>query len=210
MFHLRSCFPCKVEPWAFSLSDVGPFFSPLAVHCSSNLVFPQPFTFLLHIELSPLIHSLPSEWGLHHLYLWLCLPDGVERTWSSRPGSVRILLCGSGTGRVKWGVTCLRGSWVTWNHSCVFSIAGICRSVCLFPTLSVSPSVWSVMSSSVVQLCLTFCDSMDCSTPGLPVHHQLPELAQTGVHRVGDAIQPSHPLSSPSPAFNLSQHQGLF
>ena len=51
---------------------------------------------------------------------------------------------------------------------------------------------------------------MDCSTPGLPVHHQLPELAQTHVHRVGDAIQPSHPLSSPSPpAFNLSQHQGL-
>ena len=52
---------------------------------------------------------------------------------------------------------------------------------------------------------------MDCSTPGLPVHHQLPELTQTHVHRVGDAIQPSHPLSSPSPtAFNLSQHQGLF
>jgi len=53
--------------------------------------------------------------------------------------------------------------------------------------------------------------SMDCSTPGFPVHHQLLELAQTHVHRVGDAIQISHPLSSPSPpAFNLSQHQGLF
>ena len=52
---------------------------------------------------------------------------------------------------------------------------------------------------------------MDCSTPGFPVHHQLPEFAQTHVHWVGDAIQPSHPLSSPSPpAFNLSQHQGLF
>ena len=52
---------------------------------------------------------------------------------------------------------------------------------------------------------------MDCSTPGLPVHHQLPELAQTHVHGVSDAIQPSHPLASPSPpAFNLSQHQGLF
>ena len=50
---------------------------------------------------------------------------------------------------------------------------------------------------------------MDCSTPGFPVHHPLPELAQTHVHRVSDAIQPSHPLS-PSPAFNLSQHQGLF
>ena len=65
--------------------------------------------------------------------------------------------------------------------------------------------------SSVAQSCLTLCDPMDCSTPGLPVHHQLPEFAQTHVHWVGEAIQPSHPLSSPSPpAFNLSQHQGLF
>ena len=65
-------------------------------------------------------------------------------------------------------------------------------------------------SSSVAQSCLTLCDPMDCSTSGLPVHHQLLELAQTHVHRVSDAIQPSHPLSSPSPpVFNLSQHQGL-
>ena len=65
--------------------------------------------------------------------------------------------------------------------------------------------------SSVAQSCLTLCDPMDCSTPGLPVHHQFPELTQTHVHWVGDAMQPSHPLSSPSPpAFNLSQHQGLF
>ena len=64
---------------------------------------------------------------------------------------------------------------------------------------------------SVAQSCPTLCDPMDGSTPGLPVHHQLPEFTQTHVHRVGDAIQPSHPLSSPSPpAFNLSQHQGLF
>ena len=52
---------------------------------------------------------------------------------------------------------------------------------------------------SVAQSCLTLCDPMNCSTPGLPVHHQLPELTQTHVHRVSDAIQPSHPLSSPSP-----------
>ena len=64
---------------------------------------------------------------------------------------------------------------------------------------------------SVAQSCPTLCDPMNCSTPGLPVHHQLPESIQTHVHRVGDAIQPSHPLSSPSlPALNLSQHQGLF
>ena len=65
-----------------------------------------------------------------------------------------------------------------------------------------------VQFSSVTQSCPTLCDPMDCSTPGLPVHHQLPELAQTHVHQVGDAIQPYHPLSSPSPpAFNLSQHR---
>ena len=66
---------------------------------------------------------------------------------------------------------------------------------------------------SSVQLlsCVRLCNPMDCSTPGLPVHHQLPEFTQTHVHWVGDAIQPSHPLSSPSPpTFNLSQHQSLF
>ena len=69
----------------------------------------------------------------------------------------------------------------------------------------------SVQFSSVTQPCLTLCNPMDCSTPGLHVHRQLPEFAQTHIHWVGDAIQPSHPLSSPSsPAFNLSQHQGLF
>ena len=68
-----------------------------------------------------------------------------------------------------------------------------------------------VQFSSVAQSCLTFCNSMDGNTPRFPVHHQFPEPIQTHVHRVGDAIQSSHPLSSPSPpAFNLSQHQGLF
>ena len=64
---------------------------------------------------------------------------------------------------------------------------------------------------SVAQSCPTLCDPMDCSTPGLPVHHQLPEFTQTHVHWLSDTLQPSHPLSCPSPpAFNLSQHQGLF
>ena len=63
----------------------------------------------------------------------------------------------------------------------------------------------------VAQSCPTLCAPMNLGMPGLPVHHQLPEFTQTHVHWVGDAIQPSHPLSSPSPpAFNLSQHQGLF
>ena len=72
-------------------------------------------------------------------------------------------------------------------------------------------SIHAFQFSSVAQSCPTLCNPMDCSTPGFPVHHQLLELAQTHVHRVCDAIQPSHPLSFPSPpAFNLSQHQGLF
>ena len=78
-------------------------------------------------------------------------------------------------------------------------------SFCLFL------STFSVQFSSFAQSYQTICDPMDCSTPGLPVHHQLPELTQTHVHGVGDAIQPFHPLSSPSPSsFNLCLHQGLF
>ena len=69
----------------------------------------------------------------------------------------------------------------------------------------------SFQSSSVTQSCPTLCDPMDCSTPSLPVHHQLLEFTQIHVHWVSDAIQPSHPLLSPTPpAFNLSQHQDLF
>ena len=69
----------------------------------------------------------------------------------------------------------------------------------------------SVQFSSVAKSCLTLCDPMNCSTLGLPVHHKLLEFTQTHAHRVGDAIQPTHPLSSPSPpAPNPSQHQGLF
>ena len=94
-----------------------------------------------------------------------------------------IVLCWSG---IKWGE-------VSVQVSCAYVIYGI-SSV-----------------SSVAQSCLTLCDPMDCSTPGFPVHHQLSEFTQTLVHWVGDAIQPSHPLSSPSPpTFSLSQHQGLF
>jgi len=75
------------------------------------------------------------------------------------------------------------------------------RFLCLF--------YWQIRS--LTQLCLTLGDPMNHSTPGLPVHHQLPEFTQTHVHRVSDAIQPSHPLSSPSPpAPNPSQHQSLF
>ena len=81
-----------------------------------------------------------------------------------------------------------------------------CSSHCLGEWFQDTQSV-----SSVIQSCLTLCDPMDCSMPGLPVHHQLLEFTQTHVPWVRDAIQPSHPLLTPfPPAFSLSQHQGLF
>ena len=81
------------------------------------------------------------------------------------------------------------------------------RSGLSFP----SPDQGLSSVSSVAQSCPTLCDPMSCSTPGLPVHHQLPEFTQTHIHRVSDAIQPSHPQSSPSPpAPNPCQHQSLF
>ena len=99
-------------------------------------------------------------------------------------------------------------------HSLPSSILGTLGGRLLwpaFPTLSFLLTSGSVQFISVVQSCPTLCDPVNCSTLGLPVHHQLLEFTQTHVHRVGDAIQPSHPPPSPSPpAFNPSQHQGLF
>ena len=81
----------------------------------------------------------------------------------------------------------------------------------LVQELRYTPFITSDQIRSVAQSCPTLCHPMNCSTPGLPVRHQLPEFTQTHVHRVSDAIQPSHPLSSPSPlAPNPSQHQSLF
>ena len=87
----------------------------------------------------------------------------------------------------------------------------ISYDICLCLTYFSSVQFSSVQFSSVAQSCLTLCDPMNRSTPGLPVHHHLLEFTQTHVHRVRDAIQPSHPQSSPSPpAPNPSQHQSLF
>ena len=84
----------------------------------------------------------------------------------------------------------------------------LCGSLSMY--LFICLSSISFQFSSVAHLCPTLRDPVDCSTPGLPVHHQLPKFTQTHVYWVGDAIQPSHPLSSPSPpALNLSQHQGF-
>ena len=95
------------------------------------------------------------------------------------------------------------GQWEIHSHDTVLS-----HSRC---PAAVSQTCQVHQFSSVTQSCPTLCDPMNCSTPGLPVHHQLPEFTQTHVHWVGDAIQPSHPRSSPSPpAPNPSQHQSLF
>ena len=95
-----------------------------------------------------------------------------------------------------------------------FSAYNLLNTVCMH-TQTHCPSLhtkkWLIQFSSVAQSCPTLCDPMNCSTPDLPVHHQLLEFTQTHVHRVSDAIQPSHTLSSPSPpAPNPSHHQGLF
>ena len=100
----------------------------------------------------------------------------------------------SGTVENRWGIRSPVES-ILWN-------------ICFIQT---TPLDGSVQFSSVAQSCPTLCDPMNHSTPGIPVHHQLPEFTQTHVHQVGDAIQPSHPLSSPSPpAPNPSQNHSLF
>ena len=132
--------------------------------------------------------------------------------------------------QICWHIECstfTASSFRTWNSSAdipspplaLFIV--ILLKACLTLDSRMSDSMWmitqtsylghSVQFISVSQLCLTFCDPTDCSMPCFPVHHQLPELAQTHIHWVSDAIQPSHPLLSPSPpAFNLSQLQGIF
>ena len=100
----------------------------------------------------------------------------------------------------------------SWNTPPTHSVQFIQTPWTAAHQLSLSITLaYEIQFSSVTQSCQTLCDPMDCSTLGLPVHHQLLELTQTHVHQVGDAIQPSHPLLSPSPpTFNLSQHQGLY
>ena len=111
---------------------------------------------------------------------------------------ISFLFCSTSNGtRIGWNSVLL--GWAAWSVS-----------VSDLPTF-ISYMLWMDSSwTSVTQLCPTLCDPLDCIMPGFPVHHQIPELAQTLVHWIGDAIQPHHPLPSPSPAFNLAQHQDLF
>ena len=110
---------------------------------------------------------------------------------------------------ILYGTLCAFWTWMTISLAILDNLSTIISSKFFsYPFFSSSSSV---QFSSVTQSCPTLCDPMNRSTPGLPVHHHLPEFTQTHVHRVSDAIQPSHPLSSSSPpAPNPSQHQSLF
>ena len=109
--------------------------------------------------------------------------------------------------------TFTRGSYLT-NHQMIHTrkiLTSVCNVARLLGAALNSVQFSSVQFRSIAKSCLTLCDPMNCTTPWLPVHHQLPEFTQTHVHWVADAIQPSHFLSSPSPpALNPSQHQSLF
>ena len=108
---------------------------------------------------------------------------------------------------------CLR--WELWRESSfTLQRPGTLQALCRFSVYLPLQGLQQISTGccrSVAKSCPTLCDPMDCTTQGFPVLHHLPEFLQTHVHQVSDAIQPSHPLSSPSPsAFNVSQHQGLF
>ena len=134
----------------------------------------------------------------------------------SIPGSGRSSAGGNGN---PLQYSCLknsmgRGAWWAIVHGVAKSwtrLSTHTHARYLLVLIHIDIQVSSVQFSSIAQSCPTLCNPMKCSTPGLPVHHQLPEFTQTQIHQVSDAIQPSHPLLSPSPpAPNPSQHQSLF
>ena len=133
-------------------------------------------------------------------WTWIWVNSG-SWWWTRRPGVLRFM----GSQRVGH-------NWVTelnWTELIVFRVIG--RKATFVRVITSDLSSSSVQFSSVAQSCPTLCDPINHSTPGLPVHHQLLEFTQTHVYQVSDAIQPSHPLSSPSPpAPNPSQHQSPF
>ena len=126
-----------------------------------------------------------AAWALRGSFAWICHIVHILFIWMDN----RVVRCGSGS-----PVLCskLRDSDMELANHKVGPCSDLSRLFCKFSSVQSLSSVWL------------------SATPGFPVHHQLSELAQTHVHRVSDAIQPSHPLSSPSPAFNLSHHQGFF
>ena len=156
------------------------------------------FTFTFHI------HALEEEMATHSSVLAWRIPGTGGAWWAAVSGVAQSRT------RLKWQEQQQQQQGSIVDH--LLEIRDIILVSQLLVFLKYVLILGSpVQFSSVAQSCLTLHDPVDHSTPDLPVHHQLPESAQTHVHWVSDAIQPSHPLSSPSPpAFNLSQHQCLF
>jgi len=142
-------------------------------------------------------------------YVWALWQNGKENN-TDKP--IRPFICSL----IQWDIYycsryCSRNVAVKKTGENPFSMELSSEIWVLVLILILTPFISSVQFNSVDQPCPTLCNPIDCSMPGLPVYHQLPELTQTHVHWVSDAIQPSRPLSSPSlPALSLSQHQGLF
>ena len=145
------------------------------------------------------LHTSYSVLGLHVLRTLLAITLLISRNWKSMQHSLIWLLFS-----LHWSL----GFSLIWTF---YSWSGLPFPPSWgFPTCIPHVS-YIVQFSSVALSCPALCNPTNCSTPKLSVHHQLPEFTQTHVHWVGDVIQPSHSLSSPSPpAFNLSQHQGVF
>ena len=152
---------------------------------------------MIHVPTSIVVTMVIGMIVTSGLYTSCCgqlqVPLRTQRLGKGQTGRIRVLL---NSGR-KSGVSSGRNMQQR-TTECLLELRWRNKKCETFLSM-----VSSVQFSSVTQSCLTLCDPMDCSTPGLPVHHQLPKIAQSHVHRVNDALQPSHSLSSPSPAFNL-------
>ena len=179
------------EKYNLTITDYGRFFYSFEAFCVYQ------FGLRVWSLVSWKWKSLRRVWLFATPYTMQSVEFSRPEYWSGYPSP----FLGSAQPRHRTRVSCIaRELFTVW------------ATFFLFFFLVHSYYYWSsVQFNSVTQSCPTLCDPMNRSTPGLPVHHQLPELTQTHVHRVGDAIQPSHPLLSPSPpAPNPSQHQGLF
>ena len=159
---------------------------------------------LHEIQISLSINKTSLEHGFTHLfiYLWLLWVVAVEIVRPAKPKIFTYLVLFT-----RSLPTSILKDGEIWRSLAIPELVYLTE----MGILCFGSGNWFLMFSSVIQLCLTICKPMDCSTLGLPVHHQLLEFTQIHVHWVGDAIQPSHLLLSLSPpALNLSQHQGLF
>ena len=161
------------------------------------------------------LQGIEQDWACTHGTAQLCIsPFPAYRILEvSRPFFILSCLCRPSVQAVSVSAEIV--DWIHKPHPNCFLPNVLSHLFCIFCNMdrSVSKKIrqYVLQFSSVTQSCPTLCNPMNRSRPGLPVHHQLPEFTQTHVHRVGDAIQPSHPLSSPSPpALNLSQHQSFF